>query len=84
MAAGIEAVTVATHEPSVRAGPLARAPDAIRSAVRDCRSRGARDDDVLDALVALWTAGRISRGDEEPFPPQADKDRHGISMQIWA
>ena len=37
------------------------AQETIRFAISDCRPRGAKADDVLDALAALWSAGRASQ-----------------------
>jgi predicted RNase H-like nuclease len=58
--------------------------EEIQTAVSDCRPKGAKADDVIDALVALWSAGRVSIGEAEASPPDADRDRNGPRMQILA
>ena len=40
-------------------------------------------DDVLDALVALWSAMRISRGEHESLPAVPDHDAQGRRMAIF-
>jgi predicted RNase H-like nuclease len=41
-------------------------------------------DDVVDAFAALWTAGRIVRGDAVTLPKDPDLDRLGLRMEIVA
>ncbi len=53
-------------------------------ATRDCRSQGAKPDDVLDAFVALWTANRILLGNHRSFPMDPQSDRFGLAMEILA
>lgn len=43
--------------------------------------RGAREDDLLDAFAALWTAGRILSGDAQTLG-DAHEDRTGLPMRI--
>jgi predicted RNase H-like nuclease len=43
----------------------------------------ARSDDVLDAAVAAWTAGRIARGEARPLPDPPDRDELGRAVAIW-
>jgi predicted RNase H-like nuclease len=45
--------------------------------------RGARLDDLYDALAALWTAARISRGTALRIPDPPQRDRYGLDMAIW-
>jgi predicted RNase H-like nuclease len=59
-------------------------PGTIRAALALTASQRAKPDDVLDALVALWSAGRISREEAESFPLAAEYDRYGLRMQILA
>jgi predicted RNase H-like nuclease len=43
----------------------------------EARPIGSAPDDVLDALVALWTAERSSRGDAERIPAEPPVDLRG-------
>jgi predicted RNase H-like nuclease len=45
---------------------------------------GSGRDDVLDALVALWTAQRIRAGEAARIPAALERDSLGIPMQILA
>jgi predicted RNase H-like nuclease len=50
----------------------------------DGRSKGlVAADDVLDALVALWTAQRIVRGTAVSLPPVPERDEVGLPMAIF-
>jgi len=60
------------------------AAGTIQASITGCRSRGAKPDDVLDALVALWSAGRVYRGVANALPSRADYDPYGLPMQILA
>ncbi len=43
------------------------------------------DDDILDALAALWSAGRLHAGQARSFPEGAiPRDSVGLPMAIWA
>jgi predicted RNase H-like nuclease len=44
---------------------------------------GAGADDVFDALVALWTAERMARGEGERIPSTAEIDSTGLRMEMW-
>lgn len=44
--------------------------------------RQAADDDIIDALAALWTAERIARGKAECFPDPTEADPEGMEMRI--
>jgi predicted RNase H-like nuclease len=44
--------------------------------------RDAADDDILDAFAALWTAGRIQRGEAERLPAGPALDAQGLRMEI--
>jgi predicted RNase H-like nuclease len=48
----------------------------------DARRFGAAPDDVLDALVALWTAERAIRGDAQPIPAEPPVDPRGLRMEM--
>jgi predicted RNase H-like nuclease len=54
----------------------------VRSQVRSMSS--VKDDDVVDAFAAAWTAARIRRGDADPYPAQPAIDSCGLDMRIWA
>ncbi len=47
------------------------------------RVSGAATDDVLDALVACWTARRIHAGTAIRLPPTAPVDARGLRMEPW-
>jgi len=40
------------------------------------------DDDILDALAALYTAERIARGEHATLPEPAPRDAAGLPMRI--
>ena len=42
------------------------------------------DDDILDALAALWTARRIERNVAIRVPESEVRDRAGLPMVMWA
>jgi predicted RNase H-like nuclease len=44
----------------------------------------ASDDDILDAIAALWTAERIHRDEARQFPATAPLDAVGLPMRIVA
>lgn len=58
------------------------AHDVPRSLSRD--SLKAKEDDVLDAAAALWTARRVASGNAIRFPSQPPSDRLGRPMEMWA
>lgn len=41
------------------------------------------NDDLLDALAALWTAERIHRGQATTFPEKPPLDSTGLRMEMW-
>jgi predicted RNase H-like nuclease len=55
----------------------------VTSVYGSASRRGAKDDDVLDALALLWTAGRIERGEARSLPAKIETDRAGLPMAIW-
>jgi predicted RNase H-like nuclease len=61
-------------------GHLANAFQTIRT--RHPRSTVA-DDDILDALAALWTAHRIQKQTARRIPEHDDIDSCGIPMRMW-
>lgn len=58
-----------------------RAAEEIREAVPQS---AAGDDDILDALAALWTARRIHSGDAVRLPAVEERDECGLPMQMLA
>ena len=46
--------------------------------------KDASDDDILDALAALWTASRIQSGNAVCVSDEQEKDEFGLLMQMWA
>jgi len=56
---------------------------AVASVLTNPSRRLAKDDDVLDALVALWTARRIARGEARRLPEARETDSVGFPMAIW-
>jgi predicted RNase H-like nuclease len=47
-------------------------------------SSAAADDDILDAVAALWTAERIVEGRAITIPAHPPRDQHGLAMQMVA
>lgn len=47
-------------------------------------SRQVADDDILDALAALWTARRVEQGQAETIPSSPPADRFRLPMQMKA
>ncbi len=45
--------------------------------------RGAKPDDLLDALAALAGARAIAQGRAQSFPDPPERDAHGIPVAIW-
>jgi predicted RNase H-like nuclease len=56
--------------------------------IADWRSQSPRkdaaDDDLLDALVALWSAQRVRAGSHVCLPPDPPRDRFGLRMEMVA
>ena len=74
-----------------RAGKLERrelvdgwlVPDAFDSARKEVPlKKHVSDDDILDAIAALWTANRINDGNNETLPPKPQTDAKGLRMKI--
>lgn len=62
-----------------------RFPGAFEAARGSLRRKEAEDDDILDALAALWSAERIQRGVARCLPDGAlQHDATGLPMAIWA
>lgn len=56
---------------------------AVLALLQSVPRREAAADDVLDALVALWTAGRIARGHAGSLPAPVVPDAVGLPAAIW-
>jgi predicted RNase H-like nuclease len=59
------------------------AEDSLEAAVHT-RLRGARIDDVLDAIVAAWTARRIAEGSALVLGDPDQRDERGLRCTIVA
>lgn len=55
---------------------------AVRQALATKRELASQEDDILDAFVALWTAGRILSGSARTLPAEPAKDSRGLRMEI--
>jgi len=55
--------------------------EEIRQSVQP---KDASDDDILDALAALWTAHRIQSGNAVCVSTKQEQDEFGLPMQMWA
>ncbi|HWP02475.1 MAG TPA: DUF429 domain-containing protein [Gemmatimonadaceae bacterium] len=58
--------------------------DAVQRALSDVRKLRCASDDILDAFAALWTAGRIAKGEAITLPADPPKDSYGLRMEINA
>ncbi|MBW3631956.1 MAG: DUF429 domain-containing protein [Chloroflexi bacterium] len=56
-------------------------PISSREEAREA-ARPAAPDDLLDAVVAAWTARRVADGIAERLPPNPPVDRRGLRMEI--
>ncbi len=55
---------------------------AIESVVAQLAGTRVKEDDMLDAFAALWSARRWIVGTAETLPPEPPKDACGLPMQI--
>jgi predicted RNase H-like nuclease len=51
---------------------------------RSVPRRAATDDDILDALAALWTAERVLKGTAIVLPAEPKRDAYGLPMEMVA
>jgi predicted RNase H-like nuclease len=58
--------------------------DVVQRALSDVRRLRCASDDLLDAFAALWTAGRILRGEAITLPENPPRDAYGLRMEINA
>lgn len=56
---------------------------SVASVVGNPAGGTAKRDDVLDALAALWTAGRIASGEARTLPDNVEFDSVGLPMAMW-
>lgn len=60
-------------------------PGAIERCARDLAKVGGwRDDDLIDAFAALWTAQRIVQGTAIQVPEAPERDSAGLPMRMMA
>jgi len=57
-------------------------PDAERIVSTYRRAGAVEPDDILDALVATWTAVQVTRGHAATLPEHPDRDSKGLRMEI--
>lgn len=57
--------------------------ETVMALVRSVSARKAATDDVLDALVALWSAERIATGRARSLPTPVEPDAVGLPAAIW-
>jgi predicted RNase H-like nuclease len=57
-------------------------PDLLARARGAHRRKDLADDDILDAVAALWTAHRLADGTAETLPSAPPQDDCGLPMQI--
>jgi len=63
--------------------PFARASAVLRAAISRFLRAEVAPDDVVDAMVLAWAAGRMRRGEALRLPAQPPRDRRGLRMEIW-
>lgn len=57
--------------------------EQVARLVQSVARRQAATDDVLDALVALWSAERVAAGESVSLPMPPDSDSTGLTTAIW-
>jgi len=57
-------------------------PEALQTCRADHPKSMVADDDILDAIAALWTATRIANGEAETLPETPPADSTGLPMEI--
>jgi predicted RNase H-like nuclease len=57
---------------------------SIEDAMATRRERRCQPDDIVDAMVALWTAERIVRGIAISIPARPSLDMYGLRMEMMA
>ena len=61
-----------------------RFPGAAENIRGEFRGSDVADDDILDALAALWTAIRLASNFAVRIGPEIANDERGLAMNIWA
>lgn len=61
-----------------------RFPGAAETIRSEFRGSDVADDDILDALAALWTATRLASNVAVRIGPENVHDERGLAMNIWA
>jgi predicted RNase H-like nuclease len=61
-----------------------RFPGAPARVRRDHPAKSVSDDDILDALAALWSALRLSANTAVRVGTEGEQDARGLSIGIWA
>ena len=84
---GRRPMAAAKKTPAGKAERLALAeswlgPGILQRARGDRLKKNHADDDVLDAIAALWTAHRIADGNAETLPASPVRDDAGLPMEI--
>jgi predicted RNase H-like nuclease len=59
-------------------------PDLAEEIRQSIQPKDASDDDILDALAALWTAHRLHSGNAVRISTKQERDDVGLPMQMWA
>ena len=82
---GIQAKKQSAEGLAIRIGLLAGVfgQDRVEALLQSVPRRQAAPDDVLDALVALWSAERIGSGRAVSLPCPVVADRTGLPAAIW-
>jgi predicted RNase H-like nuclease len=69
---------LARHFPTAKLPPRAE----IRQQVPGATARDVQPDDILDAMIAAWTALRRSQGQHQTIPAIPEHDPRGLRMEI--
>ena len=70
------------NAPAPRAGGEVARRRRAGARARRLRARDVADDDILDAIAALWTATRIAQGRARTLPETPLADARGLRMEI--
>lgn len=63
---------------------LLRAAGMPEALIASATPRGAKPDDLLDAIACSLVAERHARGEAVPHPASPERDRYGLPIAIWA
>ena len=56
---------------------------AIEAIEKSGRAQGLPTEDILDAIIACWSALRLARGEASSLPDNCKSDATGLPMAIW-